>query len=266
MKPGDLLVTLDSPEVQAKLSQAEAARAAAAAKQQLLDVRHAAGGRAHGACQLGARGLGERTWRKRPYKRINALYEDGLVSQQRNDEVETAYRSALDAANAARAQYDHHAATDSARRNALAAAEVTRGAGAAVKEVGRPGCGHLAQVADLGGGRQASCCIRASLHRRAFPIISLVESRRRVGGVQPARGRAGDDQDRYADHRQGARPGRPQRHVLRLLHQPQGRIRDLARDAAVERLRHQDLRGSRAARSRRCEGLRPGMSVLVERS
>src|SRR5262249_2072675 len=38
VKPGELLVTLDSPEVQAKVSQAEAARAAAAAKQQLVDV------------------------------------------------------------------------------------------------------------------------------------------------------------------------------------------------------------------------------------
>src|SRR5499425_2604525 len=38
VKPGDLLVTLDSPEVQAKVSQAEAVRGAAAAKQQLVDV------------------------------------------------------------------------------------------------------------------------------------------------------------------------------------------------------------------------------------
>src|SRR4249919_330295 len=38
VKPGELLVTLDSPEVKAKVSQAEYAHAAAAAKQQLLDV------------------------------------------------------------------------------------------------------------------------------------------------------------------------------------------------------------------------------------
>src|SRR5215469_2057035 len=37
VKPGDVLVTLDSPEIQAKVSEAEAARGAAAAKQQLVD-------------------------------------------------------------------------------------------------------------------------------------------------------------------------------------------------------------------------------------
>src|SRR5215470_10896761 len=37
VKPGDVLVTLDSPEIQAKVSEAKAARGAAAAKQELLD-------------------------------------------------------------------------------------------------------------------------------------------------------------------------------------------------------------------------------------
>ena len=68
------------------------------------------------------------------YGRINALYKEGLVSQQRNDEVQTAYRSALDAENAARAQYDL-TLNGFRKEERAAAADVTRGAGAAVQEV-----------------------------------------------------------------------------------------------------------------------------------
>src|SRR5262249_24544142 len=79
VKPGALVVTLDSPEIEAKVSGAEAARDAAAAKQQLLDtgirqeeVRVA---RANWERAVSAATLAETT-----YKRINALYRDGLVS------------------------------------------------------------------------------------------------------------------------------------------------------------------------------------------
>jgi len=105
VKPGDVLVTLDSPEIQAKVSEAKAARGAAAAKQQLLDngiraeeVRVA---KANWERWVSAANLAEVT-----FKRVNALYKDGLVSQQRNDEAETAYKSAVDAATASRAQYE----------------------------------------------------------------------------------------------------------------------------------------------------------------
>ena len=179
------------------------------------------------------------------YKRINALYKDGLVSQQRNDEVETAYRSALDAANAARAQYDL-TLNGFRKEERAAAADVTRGAGAAVQEV-------AALAADISLKSPISAEVdKVVLHQGelappGFPIISLVNLDD-VWAVFNLR------EDELAaikidtqDHRQGARAGKPRRHVLRLLHQPQGRVRDVARDAPVERLRHQDLRGARAS-------------------
>jgi HlyD family secretion protein len=171
VKPGDLLVTLDSPEVQARVSQAEAAHAAAADKQQLLDdgmrqeeVRTA---RANWERAVSAASLAETT-----FKRINALYKDGLVSQQRNDEAETAYHSALDAANAARAQYDL-ARNGFRKEERLAAAEVTRGAGAAVQEV-------TALAADTSLKSPIPAEVdKVVLHQGelappGFPIISLV--------------------------------------------------------------------------------------------
>ena len=171
VKPGDLLVTLDSPEIQAKVSQAEAARGAAAARQQLVDegvrqedVRVA---RANWEHALSAANLAEIS-----YKRINALYKDGLVSQQRNDEVETAYRSSLDVVKATRAQYDI-TLNGFRKEERVAAAEVTRGAGAAVQEVG-------ALAADISLKSPISAEVdKVVLHQGelappGFPIISLV--------------------------------------------------------------------------------------------
>jgi HlyD family secretion protein len=171
VKTGALLVTLDSPEVQAKVSQAEAARGAAAAKQQLLDVgmrqEEVRTARANWERSVSAANLAEVS-----FKRINALYKDGLVSQQRNDEVDTAYRSALDAVNAARAQYDL-TLNGFRKEDRLAAAEVTRGAGAAVQEVG-------ALAADISLKSPISAEVdKVVLHQGelappGFPIISLV--------------------------------------------------------------------------------------------
>src|SRR5262249_23447512 len=127
VKPGELLVTLDSPEVQAKVSQAEALRDAAAAKQQLVDTgirqEEIRSARATWERAVSAANLAEVS-----FKRINTLYKEGLVSQQRNDEVDTAYQSALDAVKVARAQYDL-TLNGFRKEERLAAAQVTRGAG-----------------------------------------------------------------------------------------------------------------------------------------
>ena len=171
VKPGEMLVTLDSPEVQAKVSQAEAAHAAAAAKQQLLDVgmrqEDVRAARANWERSVSTANLAENT-----YKRVNSLYKDGLISQQRNDEVDTAYRSSLDAASAARAQYDL-TLNGFRKEERLAAAEVTRGAGAAVQEAG-------ALAADISLKSPISAEVdKVVLHQGelappGFPIITLV--------------------------------------------------------------------------------------------
>jgi len=171
VKPGDLLVTLDSPEVQAKLEEAEAGHAAAAARQQLLDVgtrqEEIRTARANWESSVSAATLAETT-----FKRINALYEDGLVSQQRNDEVETAFHSALDVANAARAQYDL-TLNGFRQEERLAAAEVTRGAGAAVEEVGALAA-DTSLKSPISGEVDKVVLHRGELAPPGFPIISLV--------------------------------------------------------------------------------------------
>jgi len=171
VKPGDLLVTLDSPEIRAKVSQAEAARGAAAAKQRLLDVgmrqEEVRTAQANWERSVSAANLAETT-----YKRINALYKDGLVSQQRNDEVETAYRSSLDAVSAARAQYDL-TLNGFRKEERAAAAEVTRGAGAAVLEVGALAA-DISLKSPIAAEVDKVVLHQGELAPPGFPVLSLV--------------------------------------------------------------------------------------------
>ena len=262
VKPGDLLVTLDSPEVQAKVSQAEAARAAAAAKQQLLDagvrqedVRVA---RANWERSVSAANLAETT-----FKRINTLYKDGLISQQRNDEVDTAYRSALDGVNAARAQYDL-TLNGFRKEDRLAAAEVTRGAGAAVQEVG-------ALAADISLKSPISAEVdKVVLHQGelappGFPIISLVNLDD-VWAVFNLR------EDELAAVKIGTKitgkvPALDGRVITFSVYyiSPMG---EYATWRATRQSSGYDIKTFevRARPAEKVNGLRPGMSVLVDRS
>ena len=262
VKPGDLLVTLDSPEVQAKVSQAEAARAAAAAKQQLLDagvrqedVRVA---RANWERSVSAANLAETT-----FKRINTLYKDGLISQQRNDEVDTAYRSALDGVNAARAQYDL-TLNGFRKEDRLAAAEVTRGAGAAVQEVG-------ALAADISLKSPISAEVdKVVLHQGelappGFPIITLVNLDD-VWAVFNLR------EDELAPVKIGTKitgkvPALDGRVITFSVYyiSPKG---EYATWRATRQSSGYDIKTFevRARPAEKVNGLRPGMSVLVDRS
>jgi HlyD family secretion protein len=262
VKPGDMLVTLDSPEVQAKVSQAEAARGAAAARQQLLDVgtrqEDVRVARANWERSVSAATLAETT-----FKRINALYKDGLISQQRNDEVETAYRSALDGANAARAQYDL-TLNGFRKEERAAAADVTRGAGAAVQEV-------AALAADISLKSPISAEVdKVVLHQGelappGFPIISLVNLDD-VWAVFNLR------EDELAavkiDTRiTGKVPALGNRVVTFSVYyiSPKG---EYATWRATRQSSGYDIKTFevRARPAEKVDGLRPGMSVLVERS
>jgi HlyD family secretion protein len=262
VKPGDMLVTLDSPEVQAKVSQAEAARGAAAARQQLLDVgtrqEDVRVARANWERSVSAATLAETT-----FKRINALYKDGLVSQQRNDEVDTAYRAALEGANAARAQYDL-TLNGFRKEERAAAADVTRGAGAAVQEV-------TALAADISLKSPISAEVdKVVLHQGelappGFPIISLVNLDD-VWAVFNLR------EDELAavkiDTRiTGKVPALGNRVVTFSVYyiSPKG---EYATWRATRQSSGYDIKTFevRARPVEKADGLRPGMSVLVDRS
>jgi HlyD family secretion protein len=262
VKPGQLLVTLDSPEVQAKVSQAEAARAAAAAKQQLVDVgtrqEEIRTARANWGRAVSAANLAEIT-----FKRINTLYKEGLVSQQRNDEVDTAYQSARDAVNAARAQYEL-TLNGFRKEERIAAAEVTRGAGAAVQEVG-------ALAADISLKSPISAEVdKVVLHQGelappGFPIISLVN----LDDVWVVFNLREDELaaikiDTRITGRVPALGGRNVTFSIYYI-SPKG---EYATWRATRQSSGYDIKTFevRARPVEKVDGLRPGMSVLVDRS
>jgi len=97
---GDAIFSLSSPEVDAKLKQAEAAKDAAGAQKIQAD---------NGARKQEIQAAHDQ-WQKAKaaealmfttYKRINTLYEQGVISQQKRDEVYTQYKAAQYTSNAA---------------------------------------------------------------------------------------------------------------------------------------------------------------------
>ena len=124
VEKGQLLYTLSTPELEAKLRQAEAVKSAAAA----LDAMALAGARVQqieAAMNMWQKAQAGLELARKTYERVQNLYNDGVVPAQKLDEA---------TALAAKAQYDM--ATDGARKeDKEAAAARVRQAEGAVSEV-----------------------------------------------------------------------------------------------------------------------------------
>lgn len=122
---GDTLVVIYSPEVNAKKAQAVAARDMAEAVN-----RKAKNGaqpeQIEGAYELYQKALaGEEIYRK-SYERVQRLFEKGVVSEQKRDEVEAQYKAASATVKAAKSQYDMAVAGARDEDKAAAKAQVAR--------------------------------------------------------------------------------------------------------------------------------------------
>jgi len=120
---GDLVATLASPEIEAKLAQARAAKAAASAQRDKAN---------RGARDEEIRAA-EANWRRAheatvladtTFHRVDRLARDGVTPGQRRDEAETFWNSARDAEAAARAVYDMALSGTRAEDKAAASAMV----------------------------------------------------------------------------------------------------------------------------------------------
>lgn len=105
VRQGDTVAILDSPEVMAKYSQAEAARAAAAALNDKADK----GTRSEQIV------MAYQTWQKakaaaevarKTFERVEKLFENEVVAAQKKDEAEANYKAMTATEQAARAQYE----------------------------------------------------------------------------------------------------------------------------------------------------------------
>lgn len=120
VKKGDTLVVIYSPEVEAKKAQALAAREMAEAVNQKAK-NGARNEQIQGAYELYQKAkAGEEIYRK-SFERTQRLFEKGVVSAQKRDEVEAQYKVSVSNLKAARSQYQM--ALAGAREEDKAAAE-----------------------------------------------------------------------------------------------------------------------------------------------
>ena len=125
VKKGDTLVIIYSPEVEAKKAQALAAR----------EMAEAVNEKAHNGAQreqiAGAYELeqkakaGEESYRKSD-ERVQRLFDKGVVSAQKRDEVEAQYKGSVATVRAAKSQYDMALAGARKEDKAAAEAQVAR--------------------------------------------------------------------------------------------------------------------------------------------
>ena len=133
VKVGDTLAILDAPEVRAKMEQARSAESAAAA----LELKAQNGARKEqiqGAFSVLQQAKAGYDIAEKSYQRIQRLYDEGVVSAQKRDEVYANYKAMEAQMKAAQSQYDM--AVNGARMEdkLAAAAQVGRARGA-VNEV-----------------------------------------------------------------------------------------------------------------------------------
>lgn len=133
VEKGQLLYTLSTPELDAKLQQAEAVRSAAKA----LDDKAVAGARSQqieSALNMWQKAQTGKELAKKTYERVQNLYRDGVVPAQKLDEAKANYDAMVATESAAHSQY--RMAVEGARKEEkVAAAAQVRQAQGAVKEV-----------------------------------------------------------------------------------------------------------------------------------
>ena len=148
VKVGDTLAILDAPEVRAKMEQARGAENAASA----IELKAQNGARKEqiqGAYQLLQQAKAGLEIAEKSYKRIQRLFDEGVMSAQKRDEVFAQYKAMEAQCKAAQSQYDM-AVNGARREDKLAAqAQVSRARGA-VQEVNSY-LGETVQVAQMEG-------------------------------------------------------------------------------------------------------------------
>lgn len=261
VSPGTPLLRIDSPELEAKLAQAEAAHGAAlamaekaahGARPQEVEMARANARRAEAAAELA-----QKSW-----QRVARLADEGLLSAQKRDEALANYQAAREQAQAAQAQYsmaqtgsrseDRKAANAQAAQVAAVVqeAEVAR----AESQLQSPVAGQVAKV----------LVRRGELNPQGVPAVTLVDLSQQwlvlnVRETQLSRFAIGA-------HFHGRIPALPEQGQLRFTVFQSQVLPDFAIWRATRSDRGFDVRSFevKARPDAPIPGMRPGMSVLVE--
>lgn len=172
VKQGDTLVFLSSPELNAKLFQATSAEDAAAAQ----DMKARKGARAEqiaGAYELWQKAEVGVQLADKTFKRVQNMFNEGVVPAQKRDEAEAAWQAAVATAKAAKSQYDM-AVNGAEQEDKLAAAALVNRAKGAVSEV-KSYLSETTLVAPLSGEISDIFPKQGELVGSGAPIMSIVD-------------------------------------------------------------------------------------------
>jgi HlyD family secretion protein len=148
VKVGDTLAILDAPEVRAKMEQARSAENAASA----IELKAQNGARKEqiqGAYQVLQQAKAGLEIAEKSYNRIQRLFDEGVMSAQKRDEVYAQYKAMEAQCKAAQSQYDMAVAGARMEDKLAAQAQVGRARGA-VNEVNSY-LGETVQTAQMEG-------------------------------------------------------------------------------------------------------------------
>ncbi len=256
---GELLYTLSTPELDAKLQQVEALRSAADA----LDAATLAGARTQqirAAKSLWEKAQAGLELARKSYERVRRLYDGGVVPAQQLDEATANYEAMRATEQAARAEYEL-ARSGARSEDKEAAAAKVREAQGAVAEVES----YLADArvtAPVTGEVSSVIAEQGELVGTGYPVVAIIDlSDRRVDfNVRETllpRIRIGTRMEGYV-------PALARRIALRVSYiAPEA---DFAVWSATRTQGGFDIRtfAVRAEPVGEAEGLRPGMTVVVD--
>ncbi len=174
IEQGELLYTLSTPELDARLSQAEAVERAASAldRKALRGARPEQKREAYNLWQRAEAGLQLAT---KSYERTKRLYDQGVATAQQYDEAEAQWQAAEASERMARAQYELVEAGAEKEEKVAAAARVGQAAGA-VEEV----LSYLrdATVLSPAGGEISTITAEAGeLVSSGYPVVTILDLR-----------------------------------------------------------------------------------------
>ena len=172
VEKGQLLYVLSTPELDAKLAEAEAVKSAAAA----LDAAAVAGARIQqieAALNMWEKAQAGLELARKTYERVKNLYDQGVVPTQKLDEATANYEAMKATAQAAKAQYDM--AADGARKeDKEAAAARVRQAEGAVSEV-ESYIGDAMVYSPVTGEVSTIVAQQGELVGSGYPVVAILD-------------------------------------------------------------------------------------------
>lgn len=173
VKQGDLIFTLHSPEIEAKLEQAKAGEKAADAMAMQAE-KGARTQQIQAAKDQWQKAKAASALMEKTYLRVNNLYQDGVVAEQKRDEAKTQWDAAKYTESAAYQMYKM--AQEGARSETkLAAAEKARMAAGAVAEV--EAYAQDTTIKSWFNGEVSQVLLQSGeLAPQGFPVVTVIDT------------------------------------------------------------------------------------------